>query len=237
MNTSEMRTFRKRKRMSQDKLAQAIGVNRQTIVAWETSRNPPKDRTRVLELAHVLDLDERETNILLATAFLGPLPAWHLPYLRNPYFTGREDVLQQLHDTLSASKATALTQRQAISGLGGVGKTQIAVEYAYRYRDTYQGVFWVHAATRQDIIASFLGFAESFRLSELGEQDMILAAVKQWFATHDKWLLIFDNADDLTLVEEFLPTNDRGYILLTTRDQALVLVCIAKWMNWLDKGV
>ena len=64
MNTSEMRSFseelrafRKRKRMSQDKLAQAIGVNRQTIVAWETSRNPPKDRTRVLELAHVLDLD------------------------------------------------------------------------------------------------------------------------------------------------------------------------------------
>jgi len=126
MNTSEtrsfseeLRAFRKRKRMSQDKLAQAIGVNRQTIVAWETSKNPPKDITRVLELAHVLDLDERETNILLAAAFLGPLPAWHLPYLRNPYFTGREDILQRLHDTLTASKATALAQRQAISGLVG----------------------------------------------------------------------------------------------------------------------
>ena len=109
-----------------------------------------------------------------------------------------------------------MTQRQAISGLGGIGKTQIAIEYAYRYHDVYQGVFWVNAATRQDIIDSFLNFAKPLPW----EQDRNLAAVQQWFTTHEKWLLIFDNADDLDLVKEFFPTNDRGYILLTTRDQA-----------------
>ena len=67
-------------------------------------------------------------------------PAWNVPYLRNPFFTGREELLKQLHDNLTQNKAAALTQAQArpedsaqaqaIHGLGGIGKTQTAVEYA-----------------------------------------------------------------------------------------------------------
>src|SRR5437763_13210370 len=98
MNTSDihsfgesLRAFRERKRMSQLKLAQALGVHRQTIVAWELSKNPPRDRTRVLELARILDLDDKGTNRLLAAAFLDPIPSWHVPYHRNPLFTGREE--------------------------------------------------------------------------------------------------------------------------------------------------
>lgn len=52
-----------------------------------------------------------------------PSTLWNIPYRRNPYFTGREEVLQRLHDRLSATNAAALTQSQAISGLGGIGKT------------------------------------------------------------------------------------------------------------------
>src|SRR5438445_6632277 len=96
----DLRAFRKQKRMSQLQLAKALGVNRQTIVAWELGKNPPKDRTRVLELAPILGLNGRETNILLAAAFLDPLPPLHVPYHRNPLFTGREEVFQALHHVL-----------------------------------------------------------------------------------------------------------------------------------------
>jgi hypothetical protein len=63
------------------------------------------------------------------------VPIWNIPYQRNSLFTGREDVLKKLSETLRGGKRAALAQPQAISGLGGFVKTQTAVEYAYRYRD------------------------------------------------------------------------------------------------------
>ena len=59
-----------------------------------------------------------------------PVSIWNVPFRRNPFFTGREALLVRLRKHLTLPKATALTQAQAISGLGGIGKTQIAVEYA-----------------------------------------------------------------------------------------------------------
>ncbi len=83
-----------------------------------------------------------------------PASAWNVPYLRNPFFTGREELLKQLHDNLTQSKAAALTQAQAIHGLGGIGKTQTAIEYAYRHCDEYRYILWVNAATRDELITS-----------------------------------------------------------------------------------
>jgi tetratricopeptide (TPR) repeat protein len=148
---------------------------------------------------------------------------WNVPYRRNPYFTGREEVLQHLHDRLRGTNAAALTQSQAISGLGGIGKTQIAVEYAYRHQEEYQGVLWVNAASRETIMASFLELANLLELPEHQEADQnkIVTAVRRWLTTHNYWLLIFDNADELTLTEEFLPASNTGSLLLTTRNQSV----------------
>jgi len=109
-----------------------------------------------------------------------PASAWNVPYVRNPFFTGREELLKQLHENLAQNKAAALTQAQAISGLGGIGKTQTAVEYAYRYRDEYRCVLWINAATRDELITSFVELAALLNLPERQEKDQlkIVAAVK-----------------------------------------------------------
>jgi tetratricopeptide (TPR) repeat protein len=150
-----------------------------------------------------------------------PKRAWNIPYRQNPYFTGREKVLQTLHERLTTTRANALTQPQAISGLGGIGKTQVAVEYAYRHRNDYHYILWVNAATREDIVKSFSELAELLNLPVKDEQDQnkVVNAVGRWFSAHDGWLAIFDNADDLHLAEEYLPAGSSGHLLITTRHQ------------------
>jgi tetratricopeptide (TPR) repeat protein len=150
------------------------------------------------------------------------VPIWNIPYQRNPLFTGREEVLERLYEALRAGKTAALAQPQAISGLGGIGKTQTAVEYAYRYREDYQAILWVKAETDGSIISDFVTIAQLLNLPEQQEQDQIriVEAAKRWFQEHNGWLLIFDNADDLAMVRDFLPQGGKGHILLTTRAHA-----------------
>src|SRR5205823_2904680 len=130
------------------------------------------------------------------------------PYRRNMFFTGREDILTRLHDTLIAGKTAALTQPQAISGLGGIGKTQTAVEYAYRYGSEYQAVLWAKADSREVLVSDFVGIADLLNLPEKSEQDQnrVVNAVKRWLQANKDWLLILDNADDLAIVSDFLPS-------------------------------
>ncbi len=147
---------------------------------------------------------------------------WNVPFRRNPFFTGRDDLLNYLHDQLNNNHAAALTQSQALTGLGGIGKTQVAIEYAYRYREAYDVVFWVRAASRDSLVADFVVLASLLSLPGRDAQDqtIVVAAVKRWLADHQGWLLIMDNADDLSLAADFLPSGGRGHVLLTTRAQA-----------------
>ncbi len=150
-------------------------------------------------------------------------PIWHLPFRRNPFFTGREQVLDNLRVMLLASASAALVQPPAISGLGGIGKTQTAIEYAYRYREEYAAVFWVQASSRETLIADITRSAALLHLPEQDarEQNLILQAFKRWLEANTDWLLIFDNADDLHIVEDILPARNSGHILFTTRATAM----------------
>jgi tetratricopeptide (TPR) repeat protein len=160
---------------------------------------------------------------------------WNVPHRRNPYFTGRDELFNQLDQYLAPieqtasveSRRVALTQPHAIKGLGGIGKTQIAVEYAYRSRDLdrYTHTLWINAASSETIIASFVSIAQLLpRLSARHETDQhkLVEAVKRWLEQcQQRWLLIFDNADDVALLHDYLPQSNNGSILLTTRAHAV----------------
>jgi tetratricopeptide (TPR) repeat protein len=152
--------------------------------------------------------------------FPGSLPPiWNIPYPRNSFFIGRDEILTRLRTQLQSGQATALSQPQAITGLGGIGKTQIAVEYAYRFHQDYQVVLWARAEDTEALTSSFITIATLLNLAEQKAQDQTITvdAVKTWLQTHSGWLLILDNADDLNLLPAFLPPALGGHLLLTTR--------------------
>ena len=193
---------------------QALPTNAKPLASW-------RDRNRALAdvVAGIRRVIE-DVPLLVASAPRAALPAiWNIPYPRNPFFLGRDEELAQLRSNLQAGRATALSQPQAISGLGGIGKTQLALEYAYRYHQDYQAVLWVRAESIEALISSYIALAGMLRLPEreVREQDITVQAVKTWLQTHRDWLLILDNADELTLLPDFLPPSSGGHLLLTTR--------------------
>jgi tetratricopeptide (TPR) repeat protein/transcriptional regulator with XRE-family HTH domain len=146
---------------------------------------------------------------------------WMMPYLRNQYFVGRESVLTRLHAVLSGHEVGAVNQIRALSGLGGIGKTQTAIEYVYRYGGEYDLALWTLADSRATLVEQLAGLASELGVAQQRETDQnrLAKAVKRWLETkHDLvWLLIFDNVEDVQVVQEFLPTRGTGAVLLTTR--------------------
>ncbi len=162
------------------------------------------------ELPSLPELERRQD-------FLQP---WTVPYPRNRFFTGREKILEALRAALETRG------RAALSGLGGVGKTQTATEYAYRHRKEYHSVFWASAESRDTLLSGFVAIAAALHLPESAaqKQEEAVAAVEQWLEANPGWLLVLDNADDLALAREFIPRDTPGHILLTTRAQATSVI-------------
>lgn len=228
---------REQRSWSQEQVAEMIGTTAPNVSRWERGLTRPSPHFRqklielfgktVEELGFIQDADdgslqdERNSQLPEIHSF-DTSPPWYVPYRRNPFFTGREEVLQTLHRTLQTNTAAVLTQVQAISGLGGIGKTATAVEYAYRYRDEYEAILWLHAETRDTLIADIISIARLLHLFEQEDQDQlrIVETFKYWLNTHKHWLLILDNVEDLPLVEDILPTQSACHVLLTTRSQS-----------------
>ena len=115
-----------------------------------------------------------------------------MPRRHNPFFTGREDILEDLHQRLTSDQTAALSQTAAISGLGGIGKTQTAVEYAYRHREAYQAVLWTQADTKTNLNNSYQAIADLLELPGRDDPEQVISAVKRWLETESGWLLVFD---------------------------------------------
>ncbi|KAB8220063.1 hypothetical protein BDV33DRAFT_191451 [Aspergillus novoparasiticus] len=158
---------------------------------------------------------------------------WVVSLARNPKFVGRQDEIAQLEELLAMQDGP---KRIAITGLGGIGKTQVALEVAYRIRDRDRecSVFWVPCTSHGMIEQTFVNIAQT-----LGLHDVKPAEAKEQIRIYlsseraGKWLLIFDNADDSEMwltgnettpaLEDFLPQSDQGHILFTSRNGELAV--------------
>jgi tetratricopeptide (TPR) repeat protein len=224
-----LRRHRLRLGLSQEALAEAIGASARSIGRWEQDLAIPQELFRA-RLAQVFEIDARQLLVSVHTE--GPQqatpssPLWTVPFARNPCFTGREEMLHTLQTRLTPQQPLALAQASALSGLGGIGKTQVAIEYAYRSAPAYQAVFWLAAETTESLMRSLQVIAEALELPErnIGQQAQMVAAVQRWLSTHAGWLLIGDNVEDLNLLQTVLPPRRSGALLLTTRRQALGLL-------------
>jgi tetratricopeptide (TPR) repeat protein len=149
---------------------------------------------------------------------------WNVPYLRNSAFTGRDDLLDQLAGGLSRGSATPIIE--AIVGLDGVGKTSLAVEYAYRQRAQLDVVWWLRAEESAGLLGDFTGLASALALAEAAQPDQtrIVRGVHHWLADHDRWLLVFDNANRPEDLTSLLPPAGNGQVLVTSRWSA--------WGRW-----
>lgn len=190
-------------------------------------------------LADVTDPEERKRRILAAAerrssaerpqrrrgrTFVGVPP-------RIAGFTGRTDEFDRLDVILTQDRRAAVTQvgRAAVQGMGGVGKTALAVEYANRFRDLYDGVWWCRAETRAGLMTSLAALGMELEATSLAEADIekaARAALSRLAEQGDIWLLVYDNVTSPEEIADLMPAAG-ARVLLTSR--------FSDWGGWADE--
>jgi len=140
---------------------------------------------------------------------------------QNKYFSGRADQLESINTLFMKNENNAVNICQTVSGLGGVGKTQLAVEYAYRYYDNFKnGIWFVNAETSITTQNYFTDFTKAFNIDLPPEftPEELQGAIKAWLSDNNEWLLIFDNLESADTITPYLPAMINGKIVITTRN-------------------
>jgi hypothetical protein len=154
-----------------------------------------------------------------APVFPGVGPAISNLPSRNPMFISRGELLTGLREQL-ASEAPVGVLAQVLYGLGGVGKTQLALEYAHRYAADYDVVWLLRAEDPVAAAQDYAALADALDLPSAEQPDLeaIRAMVHEWLAIHDRWLLVLDNAEDDRVLADLLPYPLHGHVLVTSRN-------------------
>ena len=163
---------------------------------------------------------------------------WTVPFARNQRFVGRHSQLNQLENTLFAKNQSL---KLAITGLGGVGKTQIVLKLAYRIREKYPecSIFWMPATNTESLQQAYLDVGRQLRIPGLQEEQANVKKLVQHHLSQEstgQWLLIFDNADDIDMwiskggnenssysLKDYLPRSHQGCVILTTRSRKIAV--------------
>jgi transcriptional regulator with XRE-family HTH domain len=230
-----LRQLRAEAGLTQEELAEAAGLSPRSVSDLERGINRTARKDTAVLLGGALGLAEPVRAVFVAAARglvpaaevlgavreSGPRPAvtmprvWNIP-ARNPGFTGRDDLLGQVREQLLAGDKAVV---QALHGMGGVGKTQLAAEYAHRFAGTYDLAWWINAEQGGligDQVAA-LGLALGCVQPGAGTE-AARAAVLAELRHRGRWLLVFDNAEDPADVAPWLPGGG-GHVLITSRQR------------------
>jgi transcriptional regulator with XRE-family HTH domain len=241
--------------LSQEELAERAGLSARTIRDLENGRIAvphPATQRRLEEVfarygEHVEatmpprqnELPQREFQLLLRDlpqARPEDAPAgrvWNVP-ARSPVFTGRDGLLTALHTELPDARET--TPVQVLHGMGGIGKTSLAIEYAHRYGAEYDVVWWVPSEEPALIADQLAELAHALGVATT--TDPVTVAVARLLGTlreRDRWLLIFDNAEDPAVLARYLP-GGRGQVVITSRNPGWQELATPMAVDVFDRG-
>jgi transcriptional regulator with XRE-family HTH domain len=230
-----LRQLRDEARLTQEELAAAAGLSLRAVSDLERGIHRTARKQTAMLLAGALGLGEPVSTAFVEAA-RGRIPAagvltarrssahppaaarprlWNIP-ARNPAFTGREDLLAAVRERLQAGQTAVV---QALHGMGGVGKTQLAAEYAHRFAESYHLAWWISAEQAGLIADQIASLGQGLGCIPAGSgNEAVRAAVLAELRQHDRWLLIFDNAAAPADVMPWLPGGG-GHVLITSRER------------------
>jgi tetratricopeptide (TPR) repeat protein/predicted HTH transcriptional regulator len=135
---------------------------------------------------------------------------------RNTFFTGRSALIRKIYKSFNAKRAAV--SAISLTGLGGVGKTQTALEFSYRFKEEYDVIWWVRSEDPNVLLNDLTELAHELQLPEYqqSDQQVILRGLERWLKTHSRWLLVFDDAIDPDMISRF--SQESGHCLITSRN-------------------
>lgn len=148
--------------------------------------------------------------------------AWGNVPPRNPMFTGRTDLLLRIREQLMASTEQGRVMPAVLNGLPGIGKTQLATEYLYRYRENYELIWWIPASHANQVHEAYTLLAQELGIYQPGVPvASMVHAVREALrrgTRYRRWLLVFDDARQPEDVARYLPVDGDGHIIITSRN-------------------
>jgi transcriptional regulator with XRE-family HTH domain len=229
-----LRQLRGEAKLTQEELAEAAGLSLRAVSDLERGINRTARKDTAMLLAKALGMAD-PADVVFVNAARGRVPAldvltamrgsghrltdakprlWNIP-ARNPAFTGREDLLAAVRQRLQGRQAAVV---QALYGMGGVGKTQLAAEYAHRFAGSYDVAWWINAEQSGLVGDQVANLGQGLGCIPPGAgSEAVRAAVLAELRQRGRWLLIFDNATAPADVMPWLP-GASGHVLITSRE-------------------
>ena len=188
----------------------------ENVISKALEKNPENRYQNALEFKSELLISykdfvkEKEKRIM-------QISVWNVPFHRNINFTGREELLKKIREKLTSDEKEL--KIVAIHGLGGIGKTQVVLEFANRYRSSYKIVWWVRAEELSILSSEYASLANHLNLpTKYLKESEIINSVKKWLEENPGWLIVFDNAVNSNKLRDFIPENNTGHIIITSRN-------------------